>query len=88
MDNYITSYTTNDIAVTSTMELLRLLSALLLLVLPAAAQFQFFEHMFSGQGGHQQNQAQNAGSDSAWYQQRYEDGTSSFIALPAAPTIS
>jgi hypothetical protein len=48
--------------------------ALLVFILPVSAQFQFFEQMFN-QGGHQQQQQpQNAGSDSAWYQQRYEDG--------------
>ena len=51
-----------------------LISALLVFILPVYAQFQFFEQMFN-QGGHQQQQQpQNAGSDSAWYQQRYEDG--------------
>jgi hypothetical protein len=51
-----------------------LISALLVFILPVSAQFQFFEQMFN-QGGHQQQQQpQNAGSDSAWYQQRYEDG--------------
>lgn len=51
-----------------------LLSALLLFILPASAQFQFFEQMFNQGGRQQQQQPQNAGSDSAWYQQRYEDG--------------
>ncbi|KAK8209140.1 Long chronological lifespan protein 2 [Zalaria obscura] len=41
------------------------------LVLPASAQFQFFEHMFNG-GQQQQQQPQNTGSDSAWYKQNYE----------------
>ncbi|OQO13860.1 Long chronological lifespan protein 2 [Cryoendolithus antarcticus] len=49
-----------------------LLSALMLLILPAAAQFQFFEQMFN-QGGPQQQQPQNAGSDSGAYQQNYEN---------------
>ncbi|GAB7330657.1 hypothetical protein MBLNU13_g02224t1 [Cladosporium sp. NU13] len=50
-----------------------LISAVLVFILPVSAQFQFFEQMFN-QGGHQQQQQpQNAGSDSAWYQQRYED---------------
>ncbi|KAK3117451.1 Long chronological lifespan protein 2 [Teratosphaeriaceae sp. CCFEE 6253] len=49
------------------------LTALLLLILPVNAQFQFFEHMFGGQ--QQQQQPQNAGSDSAWYQQQYEGAT-------------
>lgn len=56
-----------------------LLSALMLLILPASAQFQFFEQMFN-QGGQQQQRPQNAGSDSAWYQQRYEDGMPMFIS--------
>lgn len=50
-----------------------LLSIFLLLVLPAAAQFQFFDNMF-GQQQHQHREPQNAGSDSAWYQQQYEAG--------------
>ncbi|KAK3707642.1 Long chronological lifespan protein 2 [Vermiconidia calcicola] len=53
------------------MRLITLLISLLLLILPASAQFQFFEHMFGGQG-HQQAQPQNMGSDSAWFQQQYE----------------
>jgi hypothetical protein len=51
-----------------------LLSALLVFILPVSAQFQFFEQMFNQGGQQQQQQPQNAGSDSAWYQQRYEDG--------------
>lgn len=51
----------------------------MLLILPASAQFQFFEQMFN-QGGQQQQRPQNAGSDSAWYQQRYEDGMPMFIS--------
>jgi len=61
------------------MELINYLTALLLFVLPAAAQFQFFEHMFGGQ--QQQQQPQNAGSDSQWYQQNYEAGSSQLCAL-------
>lgn len=58
----------------ATMLFQSLISVLLVFVLPVSAQFQFFEQMFN-QGGHQQQQQpQNAGSDSAWYQQRYEDG--------------
>jgi hypothetical protein len=56
------------------MQLLNFLSAMLLLVLPATAQFQFFEQMFGGNQHHQQAQPQNMGSDSAWYQQQYEAG--------------
>ena len=49
--------------------------SLLLIGLPGAlGQFQFFEHMFGGQQQHQQ-QPQNAGSDSAWFQQQYDAGT-------------
>jgi hypothetical protein len=51
-----------------------LLGALLVFILPVSAQFQFFEQMFNQGGQQQQQQPQNAGSDSAWYQQRYEDG--------------
>lgn len=58
------------------MEPFEILLGFLLFALPAAAQFQFFEHMFGGQQHHQQ-QPQNAGSDSAWYQQQYEAGASS-----------
>jgi hypothetical protein len=52
-----------------------LFSTFLLFALPAFAQFQFFEQMFN-QGGQQQQQAQNAPSDSAWYKQQYEAGMS------------
>lgn len=80
MDNYITSigsrrkqHTTGRL---TNMELSNFLLSLLLLVLPAAAQFQFFDQFFQGGGGGgpQQAQPQNAGSDSAWYQQHYEAG--------------
>ncbi|KAK3640498.1 Long chronological lifespan protein 2 [Elasticomyces elasticus] len=53
------------------MDLIHYLTAFLFLVLPASAQFQFFEQMFGGQQ-QQQAQPQNAGSDSAWFQQQYE----------------
>jgi hypothetical protein len=57
------------------MHVTNLLGALLLLILPTTAQFQFFEHMFGGNQHHQQQQKpQNMGSDSAWYQQQYEAG--------------
>ena len=63
----------------ATMLFQSLISALLVFILPVSAQFQFFEQMFN-QGGHQQQQQpQNAGSDSAWYQQRYEDGMTSLL---------
>lgn len=39
----------------------------------AVAQFGMFEEMFGGHGHHQQHQPQNAGSDSAWYKQNYEN---------------
>jgi hypothetical protein len=52
-----------------------LLTTLLLFILPATAQFQFFEQMFNGnQQQQQQQRPQNAGSDSQWYQQNYEQG--------------
>ena len=58
------------------MNLFALVAPLLLLILPAAAQFQFFDHVFNQGGGRQQQQQgpQQAGSDSVWYQERYEAG--------------
>lgn len=50
-------------------------TTLLFFVFPAFAQFQFFEQMFN-QGGQQNQQPQNAASDSAWYKQQYEAGES------------
>jgi hypothetical protein len=55
-------------------------TTLLLFVLPTFAQFQFFEQMFN-QGGQQQQQPQNAASDSSWYKQQYEAGVSLSIRL-------
>merc|ERR1712111_296297 len=55
------------------MHLLNILTPLLFLVLPATAQFQFFEHMFGGGGGGPQQPTQNAASDSSWYQAQYEN---------------
>ncbi|KAI7550115.1 hypothetical protein KC331_g3384 [Hortaea werneckii] len=55
------------------MHLLNILTPLLLLILPATAQFQFFEHMFGGGGGGPQQPPQNAASDSSWYQAQYEN---------------
>jgi hypothetical protein len=55
-----------------------LIGALLVFILPVSAQFQFFDQMFNRQ---QPQQPQNAGSDSAWYQQRYEDGESCSVAF-------
>ena len=59
----------------------KLLSLLILLLLPLAAlgQFQFFEQMFGGGGGgqpraqhaQQQSPRGDVGSDSAWYRQVY-----------------
>ncbi|KAF2483337.1 hypothetical protein BDY17DRAFT_324081 [Neohortaea acidophila] len=54
------------------MHLPALLTALFLFLLPASAQFQFFEQMFNQGGQQQQAQPQNMGSDSVWYQQQYE----------------
>ncbi|CAD0092078.1 unnamed protein product [Aureobasidium vineae] len=53
-------------------------TTLLLFVLPTFAQFQFFEQMFN-QGGQQNQQPQNAASDSAWYKQQYEAGEPPFL---------
>lgn len=52
------------------MKLLVTLMSFTLFAIPAFAQFQFFEHMFNG---HQEQAPQNAGSDSAWYKQNYEN---------------
>ena len=49
------------------------------LIVPALAQFQFFEQMFNP--GQEQHQPQNAGSDSGWYQQNYEAGMSDDVVL-------
>jgi len=57
------------------MKLFTPILGLVLFATSAMAQFGFFEEMFGGQGGHQQQQPQNAGSDSAWYKQNYENGT-------------
>jgi hypothetical protein len=65
-----------------------LLSALLVFILPVSAQFQFFEQMFNQGGQQQQQQPQNAGSDSAWYQQRYEDGEITLSAACTSRTIA
>ncbi|THY24205.1 hypothetical protein D6D01_05572 [Aureobasidium pullulans] len=51
---------------------LSILFTTLLFILPALAQFQFFDQMFNQQ--QQQQQPQNAGSDSAWYRQQYDTG--------------
>ena len=49
----------------------------------SAAQFQFFEQMFSGGGqqhhGHQQQQQQNVASDSEWYQRTYNGGKTPYF---------
>jgi len=53
--------------------LISLLSTMLFAT-SAMAQFGMFEEMFGGHGGHhQQHQPQNAGSDSIWYKQNYEN---------------
>lgn len=57
----------------------------LLLVVGANAQFQFFEQMFQGQQQQQQQAPQNVPSDSSWYQQNYEKGT---ICYPSSPYLS
>lgn len=56
-----------------------LLCSILLLAVPAFAQFQFFEQMFNGGGEPQQ--PQNAGSDSVLYRQNYEAGTCHILIL-------
>lgn len=68
---YLTA-TTLQIAAQVNMHLFALL---LLLASTVTAQFQFFEQMFGGQGGHHhQSQPQNMPSDASWYQQQYEAG--------------
>ncbi len=42
------------------------------LMLGVSAQFQFFEQMFNG--GQGQQQQRNVGSDSVWYRDNYEAG--------------
>jgi len=59
------------------MRVLALLMSFALFALPTFAQFQFFEHMF--QNGHHEQAPQNAGSDSAWYMQNYENGMGSTV---------
>ncbi|TKA24625.1 Long chronological lifespan protein 2 [Salinomyces thailandicus] len=49
-----------------------LCALLLLLINPAAAQFQFFEQMFNPGGG-APHAPQNAASDSSWFQAQYEN---------------
>lgn len=62
-----------------------LLATILLLVLPAAAQFQMFEQMFQQQHHQQHQQPQNAASDSQWYQQNYEAGKPLSPSPPPSP---
>jgi hypothetical protein len=51
------------------------LGFMLVLATTAHAQFQFFENMFGGHpGGQQQQQQGNAPSDSNWYQQSWDQG--------------
>ena len=74
LDNYTSPMpmALNDIS-TATMYpptlLLRLLASF------TSAQFQFFEQMFNGGGGHQHQGPQNMPSNSDWYQTQYEAGT-------------
>ncbi|RMY11776.1 hypothetical protein D0868_02944 [Hortaea werneckii] len=63
------------------MHLLSILTPLLFLILPATAQFQFFEHMFGGGGGGPQQPPQNAASDSSWYQAQYENAVEDKVEL-------
>jgi hypothetical protein len=66
--------------------LLSFLSATLLLIVGANAQFQFFEQMFNQGGQQQHHQApQNVPSDSNWYQENYNSGLSPFYS-PIAET--
>jgi hypothetical protein len=58
-----------------------LLSAGLLLIAGANAQFQFFEQMFQGGQQQQRQQPQNVPSDSNWYQEHYNNG----LFLPLFP---
>jgi hypothetical protein len=67
---------------TRKMLLQSLIGALLVFILPVSAQFQFFDQMFNRQ---QPQQPQNAGSDSAWYQQRYEDGETFPVTINLVP---
>ncbi|KAH7388910.1 hypothetical protein BKA64DRAFT_747555 [Cadophora sp. MPI-SDFR-AT-0126] len=65
--------------------LLSLLSATLLFLSVANAQFQFFEQMFNGQGQQQQQrhqEPQNVPSDSSWYQQNFENAHCSNYLCP------
>lgn len=61
----------------------RLLAILALLVfITPSMQFGFFDNMFGGGNPFQQQaQPQNMGSDSVWYQNQYENGTS-ILYLP------
>lgn len=65
------------------MLLFTLMASMVMLMMPVQAQF-FFENMFQ-QGG-QQQQPQNAGSDSSWYQQRYADGEQVHILCDGTST--
>lgn len=52
--------------------LLSYIAVLLTLSVSVSAQFQFFEQMFGGGGGHAE--PQNVRSDSEWYRQQYDGG--------------
>lgn len=54
------------------MQFQAIVGALLLLISPAMAQFFNFGNMFGQQ--QQQQEPQNMGSDSQWYQQNYDGG--------------
>lgn len=69
------------------MNLLSILTPLLFLILPATAQFQFFEHMFGGGGGGPQQPPQNAASDSSWYQAQYENGRQTYNRVTATRAL-
>ncbi|KAI7027262.1 hypothetical protein KC355_g404 [Hortaea werneckii] len=70
------------------MHLLSILAPLLFLILPATAQFQFFEHMFGGGSGGPQQPPQNAASDSSWYQAQYENGRPTYNRVTATRALS
>jgi hypothetical protein len=66
---------------------LSILSVLLFLLSISVvnAQFQFFEQMFQGGQQQQRQEPQNVPSDSSWYQQNYDQGTS---LLPSSQLLT